>query len=241
MAGHGSSTARPPLYISAPIAALVEGIYRDDTTVAHVRANGDFGIGTFNDLDGEMVMLDGTVYQMRADGVVVRVEDSVQTPFACVTTFLGDTEERFAEPMPYTVLEERLLALLPSTNLVYAVRVEGRFGRVRVRSVPRQENYRPLAEVAKTQTVFEFADLDGTLVGFWTPSFLSSVHVAGFHLHFVSADRSVGGHLLAADTVDVSIRLQHVPSVTLELPMTLDFLTMDMTRDLHADIAAVER
>ncbi|HEY0836892.1 MAG TPA: acetolactate decarboxylase [Azospirillum sp.] len=236
-----SVAKRPPLYISAPIAALVEGIYREDTTVGQVRANGDFGIGTFNDLDGEMVMLDGIVYQLRADGAVAVMADSVQTPFACVTTFLGDTEERFAEPMAYAELEERLLGLLPSTNLVYAIRIDGRFARVRVRSVPRQENYRPLAEVAKTQALFDFADLDGTLVGFWTPSFLSSVHVAGFHLHFLSADRRHGGHLLAADTQDVTIRLQHAPSVTLELPITLDFLTMEMTRDLHADIKAAER
>lgn len=231
---------RPPLYISAPIAALVEGIYREDTTVGRVRANGDFGIGTFNDLDGEMVMLDGTVYQLRADGGVSVMDDAVQTPFACVTTFLGDTEEHFPDTMAFADLEARLLSLLPSTNLVYAIRVDGRFSRVRVRSVPRQENYRPLAEVAKTQTIFDFADLDGTLVGFWTPSFLSSVHVAGFHLHFLSADRRHGGHLLSADTAGVTIRLQHAPAVTLELPITLDFLTMEMTRDLHADIKAAE-
>ncbi|WP_029010955.1 acetolactate decarboxylase [Azospirillum halopraeferens] len=233
--------ARPPLYISAPIAALVEGIYREDTTVGRVRANGDFGLGTFNDLDGEMVVLDGTVWQLRADGTVCTVDDGVQTPFACVTRFHGDTQERFAAPIAADRLETVLHGLLPSTNLVYAVRVDGRFDHVRARSVPRQDNYRPLAEVAKIQTVFDFPDVEGTLVGFWTPGFLSSVHVAGFHLHFLSADRHCGGHVLAAATRDVTVRLQHVPAVRLELPMTLDFLTMESTRDLQADIHAVER
>lgn len=232
---------RPPLYISAPIAALVEGIYREDTTVGHVRAHGDFGIGTFNDLDGEMVVLDGVVYQLRVDGTASVVADAVQTPFACVTRFLGDTEERFERPMTHAELEQRLTALLPSRNLAYAIRVTGRFSHVRVRSVPRTENYRPLAEVARTQAVFDYTDIDGTLVGFWTPSFLSSVHVAGLHLHFLAADRSTGGHLLAADTTDVTIALQHCPAVSLELPLTLDFLTMDPTRDLAADLHAAER
>ncbi|MGQ9365551.1 acetolactate decarboxylase [Azospirillum sp. ST 5-10] len=232
---------RPPLYISAPIAALVEGIYREDTTVGRVRANGDFGLGTFNDLDGEMVVLDGTVWQLRADGTAATVDDAVQTPFACVTTFVGDTAERLADPIPADRLEAALHRLLPTDNLVYAVRVEGRFDAVRVRSVPRQDNYRPLAEVAKTQTVFEHADLDGTLVGFWTPGFLSSLHVPGFHLHFLSDDRRHGGHLLAAAARDVTVRLQHAAAVRLEMPMTLDFLTMERSRDLDADLAAVER
>lgn len=236
-----SPSPRPPLYISAPIAALVEGIYREDTTVGRVRANGDFGLGTFNDLDGEMVVLDGTVWRLRADGTVEAVGDSVQTPFACVTAFTGDSEERFAEPIAAEALEGTLHRLLPSDNLVYAIRVDGRFARVKVRSVPRQQNYRPLAEVARTQSVFEFAELDGTLVGFWTPGFLSSVHVAGFHLHFLSADRRHGGHVLAVETRDVTVRLQHAASVRLEMPMTLDFLTMERRRDLDADIAAVER
>lgn len=232
---------RPPLYISAPIAALVEGIYREDTTVGHVREHGDFGIGTFNDLDGEMVVLDGVVYQLRVDGTASVVAGDVQTPFACVTFFAGDTEEHFSRPMDYAALEACLTGLLPSRNLVYAIRVDGRFSHVKVRSVPRTENYKPLAEVAKTQAVFEFSDIAGTLVGFWTPSFLSSVHVAGLHLHFLSADRSCGGHLLSAATDDVAIRLQHAPAVTLGLPLTLDFLTMEPSRDLAADLHAAEK
>lgn len=236
-----TDASRTPLFISAPIAALVEGIYRQDTTVGRVRAAGDFGIGTFNDLDGEMVVLDGTVYQLRVDGTAALVPDTVQTPFACVTRFVGDTSERFHEPMAYPELESQLRNLIPTPNLVYAVRIDGSFGRVRVRSVPRQDNYRPLAEVAATQSVFEFESIEGTIVGFWTPSFLSSVHVAGLHLHFITAARDSGGHLLAADTRDVTIRLQHIPAVSLELPMTLDFLTMDLTRDLAADLHKVER
>lgn len=236
-----AATKRPPLFISAPIAALMEGIYREDTTVGHVRANGDFGIGTFNDLDGEMVVLDGTVYQLGVEGEAAVVPDTVQTPFACVTRFTGDTEERFTTPMPHEALERELLNLIPSTNIVYAIRIDGTFDRVRARSVPRQDNYRPLVEVARTQTVFEFNGVEGTLVGFWTPAFLASVHVAGFHLHFISADRKRGGHLLTADARDVTIRLQHAPSVALELPMTLDFLTMEATRDLQKDIHEAEK
>jgi acetolactate decarboxylase len=234
-------TTRPPVFISAPIAALVEGIYREDTTIGMVRSKGDLGLGTFNDLDGEMVLLDGVVYRLRPDGDAAIIGDEVQTPFACVTFFSGDAEERFEAPIAAADFEHRLLDLLPSKNLVYALRIYGRFAHVKARSVPKQVNYRPLAEIARLQTVFEFDDVEGTMVGFFTPSFLESVHVPGFHLHFLTADRKRGGHVLAASPANVLVRQQHAPKVELGLPITLDFLTMDRTRDMAADIAAVER
>lgn len=232
---------RPPLYISAPIAAIVEGILREDTTIGTVRAKGNLGIGTFNDLDGEMVLVDGVVYRLRPDGEATVVGDEVQTPFACATWFTGDSEEHFAQPIAADDFEERLLALLPSRNIVYALRIEGRFSRVKARSVPAQHNYKPLAEIAKLQTVFDLTDVEGTMVGFYTPSYLASVHVAGFHLHFISADRKAGGHVLAAAPEDVVVCQQHCPSVELGLPITLDFLTMESSRDLAADLDSAER
>mgnify|MGYP002403439846 CR=1 FL=1 len=236
-----SRPQRPPVFISAPIAALVEGLYREDTTIGTLRAHGDFGLGTFNDLDGEMVIVDGIVYRLPPDGPATIVGDDVQTPFAIVTRFEGDAEEHLDRSLDADAFEAVLADLLPSRNLVYAIRIDGRFRRVRARSVPKQANYRPLAEIARVQTVFEFDDVEGTIVGFWTPSFLESVHVPGFHLHFITADRSRGGHVLAAEPSGVLVRQQHVPKVELGLPITLDFLTMDRTRDLAADIAAVER
>ncbi|OYW53156.1 MAG: acetolactate decarboxylase [Hyphomicrobium sp. 32-62-53] len=234
-------TGPSPVYISAPIAALVEGIYRADTTIGHVRSKGDFGIGTFNDLDGEMVLLDGTVYCLRPQGQAEIIEDDVRTPFAIATHFAGDTVDRLEQPIPAPEFETALIDLIPSSNLFYSIRIDGRFTHVRARSVPKQGNYLPLAEITKVQTVFEFEDVTGTIVGFYTPSFLDSVHVPGFHLHFITADRSQGGHVLSVAPHAVTVRLQHIAAVELELPMTLDFLTMQRTRDVHADLAKVER
>ena len=235
------SAVRPSVYITAPLAALVEGIYRADTTIARVRDKGNFGIGTFNDLDGEMVLLDDRVYCLRPEGDAEIVADNVQTPFALAVKFTGDTEDHFEVPLSEQSFEEALLAILPSPNLMYAIRVDGRFDRVRARSVPKQSNYLPLAEIAKQQTVFEFNDIEGTIVGFFTPSFLSGVHLAGLHLHFITKDRKRGGHLLGAASRNVVVGVQHAPGIELGLPMTLDFLTMERSRDMEADLNLVER
>jgi acetolactate decarboxylase len=127
---------RPPVFISSPLAALVEGIYRADTTIGRIRQKGNFGIGTFNDLDGEMVILDGNVYCLRPQGDAEVIGDEVRTPFALVTQFEGDTQERFDEPVAEADFEHALLDLIPSPNLMYALKVEGKFSYVRARSVP---------------------------------------------------------------------------------------------------------
>lgn len=232
--------ARPPVFISAPIAALVEGIYRADTTIGLLRQKGNLGIGTFNDLDGEMVLLDGKVYCLRPQGDAELIADDVRTPFALTTMFEGDTEDSFVK-VAESNFEHALLDLVPSTNLMYAIRIDGHFDYVRARSVPKMMNYMPLAEIARLQTVFEFNDVEGTIVGFYTPTFLSGVHLPGLHLHFITKDRTRGGHLLAAAPGHVTVKLQHAPSVELGLPMTFDFLAMERVRDMEADLDKVER
>lgn len=233
--------ARPPVFITAPLAALVEGIYRADTSIGLLRKKGNLGIGTFNDLDGELVLLDGNVYCLRPHGDAELIDDHVTTPFALCTHFMGDTKEILHHKVAEEDFDRQILDLIPSQNLMYSIRIDGHFDYLRARSVPKQDNYLPLAEIAKVQTVFEYHDIKGTIVGFYTPSFLEGVHLPGLHLHFISADLKKGGHLLGASTSRVEIQIQHAPSVELGLPLTLDFMTMTRSRDMKADLDKIER
>ena len=228
------------VYLSAPINGLIEGIYRARTTIGELREHGDFGLGTFNRLDGEMVMLDGQVFRMDATGRANSVDDAEQTPFACVTRYRPDTLDEFPEP-PDEDLFALVTRLLPSPNMLYAVRVDGRFSHVRARSVPPQDTYRPLVEVAREQPEFDYRDMDGTMVGFHTPGFLGGVAVPGLHLHFLSADKTCGGHVLTCLPGRVTVGVQHVPRLVMGLPMTLDFLTSGFERDTARDIEESER
>ncbi len=241
MIGKDKTAGRPPVFISAPLSALVEGIYRADTTIGLLRRKGNLGIGTFNDLDGELVLLDDAVYCLRPQGSAERMADDVRTPFALCTHFEGDTEERFQAPIAAEAFEHAVLDLIPSPNLMYAIRIDGHFSHVQARSVPKQSNYLPLVEVTRVQTVFDFRDVEGTIIGFYTPQFLNGVHLPGLHLHFITADRTAGGHLLRASSTDITLKLQHSPTVELGLPMTVDFLTMESTRDVDADLNEAER
>ncbi len=229
------------VFVSAPLRALAEGLFEQNTCLSELKSHGDFGIGTFNDLDGEMVMLDGMFYQISGDGVCTVITDDLQTPFACVTRFVPDFVETIDRTLDNKAFQDLLGIMLPSDNMFYAVRIDGSFSYVKTRSVPRQHNYRHLVDVAREQTTFEFHDVNGTLAGFYTPDFMDSLNVPGFHLHFLNTDRSGGGHLLLCNTSSMTVTLCHIPRLLLSLPSTLDFLTTDLTRNTRDDIDEAER
>jgi acetolactate decarboxylase len=243
MSQRKKSAGKPDsLYLCAPVNALVEGIYEEKIPLQEIKRHGDFGLGTFNHLDGEMVLLDGRVYQICGNGQVNWITDeSILTPFAAVTFYHPLSQEYLAKEMPYESFLDWLGALLPSPNIFYAIRIEGTFSLIRARSVPRQENYRPLAEAAREQTLFRWQDIQGTLAGFFTPSFLPSVSVPGLHLHFLSDDLGRGGHLLECVPTEVRVGVQMIYHLELSLPRSLDYLTWDFQRDIRADLHKAEK
>ncbi len=229
------------LYLSAPVNAIVEGIYEEHVPFSEVRRHGDFGLGTFDRLDGEMVMLDGRIYQMTADGRVAEVGDDALTPFACVTFFRPERHLEWGGELSHDDFLRRLQASLPSPNLFYAFRIGGAFAHMRVRSVPKSECYVPLVEIARDQPVFEFHDIRGTLAGFFTPDFMASVSVPGMHLHFLSDDLAHGGHLLSCRPSGVRVGLQALHTVELALPTTSYYLNWDFSRDVRGDLDQAEK
>ncbi len=238
LAGPGRGNS---VYLSAPINALVEGFYVENTTVAQIKEHGDFGLGTFNFLDGEMVILDGVVYQVRADGTAAPAADGEQSPFACTTFFRPDTFDDIQGTEGYKDIEDLLDSLIPSPNMLYAIRIDGSFRHVRTRAVAKTENYTPLVEATKNQPVFDFHDVEGTMAGFFTPRFIETITAPGYHLHFLTKDRLQGGHLMGCALNRARIGIQHVPTLEMGLPITLDFMTADLTRDTTGDLEKVEK
>jgi acetolactate decarboxylase len=132
------------------LGALSAGVYQGSATVAQLKQHGDFGLGTFEGLDGEMVVLDGKVYQVKTDGVAYAVADRVKTPFYTVTSFRKDRSLPLTGKMTYRAMQQQIDRQLPSLNLPYAIRIQGTFPELKVRSVPKQTPpYRPLSDVVK--------------------------------------------------------------------------------------------
>jgi acetolactate decarboxylase len=215
---------REVLYQASVLDALLAGGYEGMITIADIKTRGDLGIGTFDGLDGEMVMDRGVVYQIKHDGKVVVAPDRATSPFA-IATFL-DPDQTF-EIKGIAGMAELLSALktrIQAPNHFYAIRIEGEFASVKTRSVPAQlKPYPPLAEVLKSQAVFDFGSLRGTIVGFYCPPYVGGVNLAGFHLHFISQDKKSGGHLLDLKLIKAAAVLDQTPTILLELPKNQSF------------------
>jgi len=235
------------LFQASTIGALLEGAYEGDLSFAELAEHGDLGLGTLNHLDGEMVALDGEFFRADAEGAIHPVGPGERTPFAVVTRFEATIDKRLpGEAGRRSRSHGELLAcldeLVPPGASSCAIRLDGRFGLVRARSVPRQEPpYRPLTEVVADQHVFELADVEGTMLGFRFPSYAEGIEVGGYHLHFISADRTRGGHVLESRSGELRVRIDPSDDLHVELPPTVELGDPDLAAETHAAVAAVER
>jgi acetolactate decarboxylase len=232
--------AHHTLYQVSTSTALVEGIYQGAVRVGTLREHGDLGLGTFEDLDGEMVVVDGEFFQVRSDGSVRRCGDDDLSPFAVVTRFSPEVKVTLPECADLGHLAVRFDALRQTDNVFFALRVDGHFDYVHTRAMCRTKEGVPLVQAAAVQPEFEFRDVAGTLVGFWTPEYAKTLNVPGYHWHFLSTDRKSGGHLLQCRGSNLQLQMQREGEYRLALPETEEFLKADLRRDPAADLARAE-
>lgn len=231
------------LFQASTIGALLEGAYDGDLSFDQLAEHGDLGLGTLNNLDGEMIALDGRFYRADVDGAVGEVGGAQRTPFAVVTHFDPTVDVEIDGPLEHTGLLARLDELIPPDAATCAIRLDGRFELVRARSVPRQSPpYRPLTEVVLEQHVFELAGVEGTMLGFRFPDYAEGIEVSGYHLHFVSDDRKRGGHVLASRCAGaLRVRLDLSNDLHVELPPGVELADRAVAAETHAAVELVER
>jgi len=238
----GDTSLHHTLFQTSTIDALLDGNYDGDVSFAQLAERGDFGLGTLDALDGEMIALDGDFYQIRADGTVHPVDRRTKTPFAVVTNFEPDVSRTLDSTIDLADLCARVDQVFGDTSLCCAVRVDGRFEYVRTRSVPRQRRpYPPLVDVVKDQPVFELSDLRGSLVGFRFPDYAQGLNVAGYHFHFITVDRSAGGHVLECRMTRGELLLDHEADLRVELPSGIALPVPDQTEARRETLDRIER
>jgi len=242
LAGCAAPADRDVLYQVSTVDALLEGAYDGTATLAQVLKRGDVGLGTFDALDGEMVVLEGCVYQVRSDGCVRRPALSETTPFAAVTFFEADHVVTAAGPMDLAGLERLVDRAVATPNIPHAIRVDGEFAYVKTRSVPRQTRpYPRLAEVAAHQPTFDLHDVRGTLVGFRCPKYVAGLNVPGYHLHFLTDDRSAGGHVLEVRLRRGTVAIDDTFGLEVALPRGGAFYRADLAGEKGAEIERIEK
>ncbi|WP_375503770.1 acetolactate decarboxylase [uncultured Nostoc sp.] len=236
-------TSSKTLFQTSTFSALSIGLYEGNTNFKQLKKFGDFGLGTVNYLDGEMIGLNGKFYQIKADGVASVIPDSMTSPFATVTFFKSQILINLEGQINYQQLQQLLDQRLPTKNYPYAIRIQGNFPYLKFRSIPKQTPpYRPLTEVVKEQSIFfELRNVNGTLVGFRTPKYMQGVNVNGYHFHFITENRKTGGHILDGQFQNAKIELDTLSNVQINLPKTAEFDLADLGDGKPAEVNRVKR
>lgn len=217
LSAHSDATANR-LFQFSVIPALQRGVFDDPVyTIGALKQEGDFGLGTLNALDGEMLLLNDTAFQASADGRVQVIDDSAHTPFAVACRFQGDTSITIVVTSEQDFYSQ--LSRVLSPNYIYAIHCSGTFDTIAVRSVHRQSKpYATLARAAAEQAVFTLGQVTGELVSFFSPQYTTGINVPGFHSHFISANRQQGGHVLRFRKANLQVQIARMRSAEIAFP-----------------------
>jgi acetolactate decarboxylase len=238
---HDAERART-LYQTSTMSALVDGIYDGSMTIAQLLEHGNFGVGTFNHLDGEMIVNEGVCFHLFSSGEARIASPEDLTPFAAVTTFEAEMTFDVKTPTSRADLIAQIDDRLSSENLFYAIRGTGHFATGATRTATRQEApYLPLPETTNNEAERTFADTNGVLVGFRTPDYEQGVSVAGYHLHFLNEEHTGGGHAFDFQFERGAVEIMTVSELRLSLPTSGPFLAADLnSKDLDEGIRQSE-
>ncbi len=226
-------------YASAFIGGLFDGFY----PYSQLKTHGDFGLGAPDKVDGELLMLDGKLYQSRADGRTVAINDTAKTSYAVVCFFRAQQTFKPAGQLNKAALFHYLDSVLTNPNGMYAIHIKGSFADIKTRAFPPvlQKPYLPLAAMLDRQHFFEYRAVSGDLVGYRLPAYLDGQFISGYHFHFLSGDKDKGGHLIDITTDNVIIEIDELKNYTMDIPQTADFKSFDFKKDRSQEIKSVER
>jgi acetolactate decarboxylase len=206
------------LFQYSTIGALMSGNYDGNLNFENLAKHGDFGLGTIENLDGEMLALNGKFYQIKSDGKVIETSGNIETPFAIVKFFKPDKSISLKGNYSAKQVIAILDSIFSGNNYPVAIKGTAKFETIKTRSVPAQTRpYPTLVEAVKNQTIFNFENVRGTLIGFWFPKYFDGINVPGYHLHFLSDDKQKGGHVIDYIIHDPEIQLDYSSNFNLQL------------------------
>ena len=213
-------------------AALVNKIYDGDLTVKEAKTHGDTGIGTYNGVDGELIMVDGVLYQVPSSGKVIVATDSMLIPYLNTTFFNKEISYELNDRVNYDSLRKIIQLHFPSRNFFYAFKIHGEFDTLKLGSMYRQEKpyQQSLDSLLPSRPKFDHTNISGTMVGFWCPDFVGEINVAGFHLHFISDDKTTGGHVLEFTGKNFKVDMDKLTSYRFVLPTTEEYERVNLEK-----------
>ena len=236
----------PKMFQVSTLQALAKGYSKAVVTVSELLEHGDTGLGTFRNVDGEMIMVDGHCYQALDDGSIVEADPNMGVPFSSVTRFQAQNEFEINDVGNIDELKNFLDKKVEEgfgLNSMHVVRVDGHFKKVYARSVAGYEaRFVTLREIlSEKQKEFCFEDIDGTLVCISYPDYMEGINAVGWHMHFISQDRRFGGHVFDIDLAKATVMLCKVSRIEIQLPTDIEFDIYSLKNVSKEEIHQIEQ
>ena len=233
------------MYQVSTLQALALGYTRAVIDVGELLLHGDTGLGTFEDVNGEMILMDGHCYRADQDGHITGVPPETGVPFAAVAGLTGEQQFALADMPDIEAVRTELTRKIEERfglNSMHVVRIDGLFDMIDARSeAPYRSHHVSLKEMlGKTQKAFVFENIRGSLVGVYFPDYMDGINMPGWHLHFLSEDRSKGGHVFDVRLREGTAKVDKITNIEINLPKEAAFDTYSLKQDLQAEIKSVE-
>ena len=234
------------LYQVSLLNALMQGDYDGSVSIGDLLKHGDTGLGTFDKLDGEMIVINGEVYKAKSDGTVEKQPKTELTPFAAVGfmnndyTLSGLDGVKSLEDLK-VILNKAVKDQAADKNAFYMVKIDGEFNMAHVRSVPKQvKPYRPLNVIASEQKEYEYKSVKGTIIALYCPDYMLGINLPSWHFHFITDNRDKGGHLLGINIKSAKGTMDKMEDYNLVLPSSSTFANMELAKDLSKETQSTE-
>lgn len=214
---------------------FVNKVFDGDLTVKELKKRGDIGLGSYTKLDGELVMLDGIPYRVREDGSITIPNDDDEIVYVDAAFFEPDFSFEINESIDFDSLRDIINTKLPTPNQFYTFKIKGNFNYIKCGGLNKQE--KPYAEgldvLIPKRPIFEGTNVEGTIVGFYCPEFIGNINVAGYHFHFISEDKKLGGHVMSFDVDKLTIEVDPLLNYQFEIPDSEDFFNVTMDKEFQ--------
>lgn len=216
--------------------AFVNKVFDGDLTVGELKTKGNVGLGSFDFLDGEMVMLDGIPYRIRENGEISEGKDDEEIVYANAAFFEEDAQFVINHSVNFETFRSEINKALPSTNFFYAFKIHGVFKTLKLGGLNKQS--KPFVDgldvLIPNRPVFEGENITGTMIGFFCPEFIGNINVAGYHFHFIADDKKIGGHVMEFESEgSLIVLLDKMKDYHFALPDNEDFENVRLNKEFQ--------
>jgi acetolactate decarboxylase len=234
------------MYQVSTLQALALGYTRSVVRTDELLSHGNTGLGTFEDVNGEMIVVDRHCYQAAEEGSITEMPPDIGVPFASVANLQGDRVFTLSEIPDIEHLKMELNLKIEEDfglNSMHIAKIEGDFERVDARSESAYRSHHvELKDIlGKTQKSFCFEQIRGTMVCIYYPDYMDGINAPGWHLHFISEDRKWGGHVFDLQMRRGEVFLDKISRIEIQLPSEPAFDTYSLKEASSSDIKQVEQ